>query len=159
VAFGTDHGCESFDRITQRDEKERVATFKASLSPLSPKGTRIILSTGGTAAGWVITDDTGESETPEVKAEPMMVVFSQELGVDLADAVDRTRPLHRDVRGGISGRVRTKCADRRRDEDPQLVLLRYLDDVVHSCRITSLENSLSERTDKFMAKGIWRLAG
>jgi hypothetical protein len=152
-------------RITEEsNEKERAPSLRAPLSPLSSKGiakgTRIILSTGGTAAGWVIADDTGESEAPEVKAEAMMIIFSQELSVDLADAVDRTRPLHRNVRGGISGRVRTKCADRRRDEDSQLVLLRYLDDVVHSCHTTSLENSLSERTDKFMAKGICRrLAG
>lgn len=52
--------------------------------------------------------------------------------MDLADTVNRAGSLHRDIRGGIPRRIGTECADRRRYEDPQLVLLRQLDDVVHS---------------------------
>lgn len=80
--------------------------------------------TGGTAAGRIAADYTGESETPEIEAETMMIILSQELGVDLADTVDRTGSLHRDIRGGIPWRIGTECTDCRRYEDSQLILLR-----------------------------------
>lgn len=89
--------------------------------------------TGGATARWIATDYTGESKASEVEAKSIMIILPQELGVHLADAVDGAWSLNRDVRRRISGRVRTERSDRRRDKDPQLVLLRQLDDVVHSC--------------------------
>jgi len=64
----------SFLLLTEeRNEKEKPPTLGALFAEKNRE--RTLLNTGGTAARWVIADDTGESKAPEVKAEPMMVIF------------------------------------------------------------------------------------
>lgn len=89
--------------------------------------------TSGTAAGRIAADDAGEAQAAKVQAELVVVVLAEQLRVHLAHPVDRPRPLYGHVGRRVARRVRAEGADRRRHEDPQVVLLRQLDHVVHAC--------------------------
>lgn len=99
----------------------------------SVKIRRVEILTSSATAGWITTDYSGKSKTSEVEAESMVIVFSQKLRVHLADTVDGAGSLDRDVWRRIPRRVRTERADRRRNENSQLVLFRQFDDIVHTC--------------------------
>lgn len=96
------------------------------------KGSATIILTGGSTAGVAVAgDDSRKAQTAEVEAEPLVVVFSEQLGVHLAHTVDGARPLHRHVGSRVARRVWPERADRARHEDLQTVLFGQLHHVVH----------------------------
>lgn len=88
--------------------------------------------TRGTAARRIAADDPGKSETPKVETESVMIILAHQFGVNLAHAIDGSRALYSDVGRRISWRIGSESSDCRRNENPKIVLLGELHDVVHA---------------------------
>lgn len=84
------------------------------------------------AASWlgVSRDDARVPQTTEIQAIPVVVVLSHELGVHLGDTVDRARPLHTQIRSGVTWGGGAEGSDGAGDEQTQSVFSGNIQNIV-----------------------------
>ena len=82
----------------------------------------------------VVGDDAREPKGPEVQVELLVVVLSQQLGVDLGHAVYGLRSLNAQVGRWVPGGLWTEGSDGAWHEELQVVLLGQLHHVVKACK-------------------------
>lgn len=72
----------------------------------------------------------GTDEGSQVEAIKTKAHLSHQLGVDFGDTVDGARPLHAEIRRGVTRRGGTEGTDGAGDEETQAVLCCNVQDVV-----------------------------